>query len=279
MDNCENPQYISPEDVVEAMPFEKGDSILVASDVSEFLMAAFLEGKHFDLDHLIDLIQEKLTSDGTLLFPTYNWKFCSGKVFDYHKTKSRTGALSQKALKRPDFVRTTHPLYSFAVWGKDAEYLHSLQNINSFVGGTPFEYLNDTKQSKMLMLDVDSRCFTFQHYVEERVHAPYRYLKKFTAPYIDENGNESIRTATMYVRYLHSDLEALPNVFEKALIANGSWKKLLKNGHEINMIRFADAYDFFSNDIRYNGAKSVESYDSEKLSRERAVLQDNEIRI
>ena len=188
MDNCENPQYISPEDVVEAMPFEKGDSILVASDVSEFLMAAFLEGKHFDLDHLIDLIQEKLTSDGTLLFPTYNWKFCSGKVFDYHKTKSRTGALSQKALKRPDFVRTTHPLYSFAVWGKDAEYLHSLLNINSFVGGTPFEYLNDTKQSKMLMLDVDSRCFTFQHYVEERVHAPYRYLKKFTAPYIDENG-------------------------------------------------------------------------------------------
>ena len=44
--------------------------------------------------------------------------FCEGKDFDYKKTQSKCGLLSNIALKRDDFLRTKNPIYSFAVTGK-----------------------------------------------------------------------------------------------------------------------------------------------------------------
>ena len=40
------------------------------------------------------------------------------------------------------------------------------------------------------------------HYMEERCHVDYRFLKEFTADYIDVHGMRSTRTYTMLVRYL-----------------------------------------------------------------------------
>lgn len=90
--------YIAPEELAKYLPIDRGDSVLVASDVTYLCWLAYREGKIFDLDRLIDCLQEKLGAEGTLLFPTYNWKFCKGIPFDYRKTKSEVGSLSQVAL-------------------------------------------------------------------------------------------------------------------------------------------------------------------------------------
>ena len=39
-------------------------------------------------------------------------------TFDIEKSPSKTGTLGQLTLKRSDFSRTAHPIYSFSVFGK-----------------------------------------------------------------------------------------------------------------------------------------------------------------
>lgn len=87
------------------------------------------------------MLQTIVGAEGTLLFHTFFWSFCHGGTFDYDKTLGETGILSNRALKRLDFIRTQHPIYSFAVWGKDARYLAALNNVDAFAHDSPFEYM------------------------------------------------------------------------------------------------------------------------------------------
>ena len=235
---------------------EKGDTILFASDVVKLMWLSAEAGKEFDLNNFIDELQNKIGTEGNILFPTFNWAFCEGITYNYHKTRSKGGALSQIALKRNDFIRTRHAMHTFAVWGKDSERLYKMNDRNAFVGDTPFEFLHKKENSKMICIDVDlNHCFTFGHYVEECFHVPYRFLKKFTGQYIDENNNESTRTYTMYVRYL--DRKIIPNtpppgIETRLFEASKMYKEELEGFVEniiVRSLRFKDAYDMLASDF------------------------------
>ena len=120
------------EEIIEAFEIKKGDVVFISSDILRMLCLGIELNCPVDLNHFIDLLTDKIGPTGTLLFPTYNWDFCKGKTFDYYKTPSKTGSLGNVALKHAGFKRTRHPIYSFAVWGKDQDYLCSLKNVHSF---------------------------------------------------------------------------------------------------------------------------------------------------
>lgn len=249
---------IMPEDLVAELPLERGDRVLVASDVTTLCWEAIQHGKKFDLNRLIDLMQEKLGPEGTLLFPTYNWDFCHGKAFDYRKTRSRTGALGQTALGRKDFRRTQHPIYSFAVWGQDTETLAALKNTNSFVGHTPFDYLYENK-GKMLFLNVSPvDSYTFMHFTEEKCHVDYRFPKAFTAGYIDENGTHSIRSYTMLVRYLDGPkcVEDSPEQYSW-FIEKGIVREKLYHGIKIGVSNLEKSYSIMEDEIVNHNAEHL----------------------
>ena len=63
------------------------------------------------------------------------------KIFDYKKTPSNCGSLSNIALQRSDFKRTKHPIHSFAVFGKHKNYLCNLENKSSWGEDSPFKFL------------------------------------------------------------------------------------------------------------------------------------------
>ena len=95
------------------LDIKKNDKILVSSDILPFLVNSNISPKELAnqiIDELINIVGKK----GTILFPTYNWDFCKGKVFDYNKTTSSSGALGNVALRRAEFSRTINPIYSFA---------------------------------------------------------------------------------------------------------------------------------------------------------------------
>ena len=97
--------------------------------------------RQFDPNKIIDALIEKVSPDGTLMFPTFNWDFCEGKGFDYNSTLSKTGSLSSMVLKRKDFQRTKNPIYSFAVTGKDKDLICNLKHHSCFGLDSPFGYL------------------------------------------------------------------------------------------------------------------------------------------
>ena len=123
------------------------------------------------------------------MLPAFNWDFCKGKDFDYHKTKSRTGSLSNIALKRKDFARTKNPIYSFAVTGKNTDYICNLNHKSCFGLDSPFGYLIQN-HGKNLFIGMDYKDgFAFDHVAEEAVGVNYRYFKNFSGFYSDKFKN------------------------------------------------------------------------------------------
>ena len=247
-------------DFVDKIPIEKGDTILFSSDVIRLGFYFHKKGEKLDLREFLSLLVRKVGEDGTLLLPTYNWDFCGGKTFDYKNTISKTGSLSQVALAHPAFKRTKHAFYSWAVAGKDKEYLCSLDNTDAFGKDSPFNYLYE-KKGKNIILDVSMQnSFTFVHYVEQSVGIPYRYIKNFTADYIDENGEKTKRTYSMYVRDYDLDAEVNLDPMEKFLIEKGIVTVTKVGMSRILSVPFEAAFEAIKDDILNNKAKKIATY-------------------
>lgn len=267
---------IEVKDILLSLGLRSGDNILVSSDVMRLLIhlsggdrKVFRsnEAKEAILDQIIDCLQEIVGEQGTLLFPTYTWGFCHGETFDIRNTLGVTGFLSNYALKREDFKRTKHPIYSFAVWGKASNDLVSLENKDSFAQESPFGWLL-RNNGKNLTLDSDFY-FTFMHFIEESCGMTYRFIKNFTSQYIDENGIESSREYSMYVRDLNYKVVYDQNKYEAFLKQNKTMKCIEVNKMIFGVTDLTASYPLLKADMLNNKSrniiKSIEKIDQDKV--------------
>ena len=239
----------------------KGDMLYIASDASLLLLEArkkcgvkTVEQRNTFLHYFIDVLQEAVGTQGTLMFPVFTWAFCHGEGFDARRTLGEVGALNNWILEyRKDFCRTKHPLYSFMVWGKEANTLLSMENKCAWGENSPFSYLYHNN-GKMLLLNVTlQRGFTFMHYVEESVHVPYRYYKNFRGTYKDLNGIETERSYIMYVRDLaiSSKGYAPDSMLEdKGIVKIAKWGDLTMKGFSL-----VEAFSIVEDDLRNNAGR------------------------
>ena len=247
---------------LETMGIQKGGILFVSSDVRRLVfnyMRSYREP--LSLDSIINKLQQLVGEEGTLIFPTFNWDFCRGIPFDYHSTPCMTGSLSSAALKRNDFRRTQHPIYSYAVWGKYADELCAMQNLSSFGDDSVFGWL-DKHHAQNLIIDVGlTECFTFVHYVEQTSgHVNYRFDKQFTAEYIDADGQKSLRTYSMFVRYLELDVVADFRGIDEILYNAGIEKRYEWNGVLCKMIDLHASVQPIMEDIINNRSRNLCTY-------------------
>ena len=253
-------EYISYQKLPSILKIEKGDVILLTSDITDLFLQCQENGEILDVNILLDNFQEAVGEEGTLLIPTYNWGFCQGKAFDYKKTPSKTGAIGNAALRRKDFTRTKHPIYSFAVWGKDAVKLAEMDNIESFGPDSPFAYLEQVDAKNVFIGASLRNSFTYIHYIEQKLKAPYRFSKVFRSHYIDQDKVDTVRDYSMYVRDLDLDVVCAPNPFVDILYANQVVQHGLINGVPYEVIRFSEVTPYIQNDILYNRSKNLCKY-------------------
>lgn len=248
-------------DILKELPIQRGDHLLVASDVFKFALSLKKEKIRFNPSDFIDTLQETLGESGTLLFPAYNYDFCQGVAFDYNTTPpQKMGTLSNIAFQREDFIRTMHPVFSFLVSLNDKEAYGALRNISGFGSDSPFARLHQQK-GKMLFIDVEyNRSFTFCHYVEEQIGVDYRYLKNFTGDYIDEHGISSVRTYQLLVRNLEQGvvnaLNPIGERFEEEKAAEVFWMY----GTKFVLLDLSKAYGIVKDDILHNSSRNLIKY-------------------
>jgi aminoglycoside 3-N-acetyltransferase len=239
------------ENIFSKININSGDKILVSSDIVTLLVKLKKQNKNFDANLIIDLLINKVGPNGTLMFPAFNWDFCTGKDFDYHKTPSRTGALSNVALKREDFQRTKNPIYSFAVTGKDKDYICNLDHGSCFGLNSPFGYLIKN-HGKNLFIGIDYKeGFTFDHVAEETVGVDYRYFKNFSGLYIDKFKNKTRVNYRMYVRNLSLNVvTAIDKKLDEVLTKNNAYEKENSNGIRFTLIDLYKAYELMIHDLK-----------------------------
>ena len=246
--------------ILQAQGIKKGDILLVSSDVTQLILKLCGGVENFNrsiakkyCNDIIDTLQNLIGEKGTLLFPTYNWGWCKGKPFIYEKTLGETGALGNAALKRTDFKRTKHPIYSFAVWGKDKDKLVTLNNIDSWGLDSPFNYLY-INHAKNLFIDTND-FYTFTHFVEDCVKVPYRYMKSFKSQYIENNIMEE-KVYNMYVRDLKINIGV--NLGLLGFLENNYCLKFFKIFDlTCGIIDIYASFGIIKNDIMKNQSKNI----------------------
>lgn len=256
-------EYVFWKDIIANIDrIEEGDIIYLVSDVTALALKALSHKDVYDGNILLDSLIERIGPSGTLLIPTFNWDFCSGKEFNYLRTKSQTGALGNVALKRSDFRRTKHPIYSFAVWGKDQSLLCSLENKDAWGDGTPFSYLQENRGKAIILGLENTQGLTSKLHNEQVFGVPYRYVKDFTAPYTDESGITETRTYSMNVRDYDMDPQyVLPQtVFSRILRDLNVLHTQTINGEPVSTVLLHELAQVEEIEIKCNNCRNMYTY-------------------
>lgn len=242
---------------------KKGDILYFSSDLQKML---FILKFNYDFDvqldvdnlfnALVNCLQEIVGEEGTLLFPVFTWNICRGISFDYLNTLGETGTLQNWILlNRKDFKRTTHPIYSFMVWGKDAGELLAMQNQESFGSDSPFQYLYD-KHATQILFDVDAvNSLTFTHFVEQVIKVPFRHNKFFFCEYVDAYGKKEKRNYSMFVRDL--DRCGAPKFTTSFILEKNAAKQTKFFDCSVTLIDLVAFFDVIQDDYLNNNSKNI----------------------
>ena len=203
MDSAKERKELDYMDFLQGVGVEKGDIIDVSSDMANVLLYCRRIGVRLVPDHLIDSLQELVGPEGTVMIRTFTWDFCHGEPFDIRTSPSRVGALGNAAMKRADFKRTGHPIYSWMVWGKRAGELLQMDHPSAFGPGSVFDFLDINHAKHLTLGNTSSDSTTQMHHVEAACKVPYRFDKPFTGEYTDYSGNTCLKTYSMHVRPLN----------------------------------------------------------------------------
>lgn len=246
--------YVPYAAIAERLAIAPGDILVVSSDVLRIAIACRDEGERFDANRFIDSLLARVGPGGTVLFPTFTWEFCKTGRFDVRETPSLMGALTNAALKRPDFRRTRHALYSFAVWGARQAELCALDNMSSWSEDSPFGWLVRAG-ARNLFVGIDYKlAFTFDHYAEQKVGVDYRYHKIFRGEYVDYDRRARQAEFSMYVRDLARNIVTyISPRLDAELAAAGLYRTWSVNGVYFGMIDLAGASAIMEDDLRRKG--------------------------
>ena len=241
--------------IIDQININSGDKVLVSSNILGFLTQLKESNKKFNPSLIIDCLIDKIGSNGTLMFPAFNWDFCKGKDFDYSKTPSRTGSLSNFALKRKDFQRTKNPIYSFAVTGKDKDLICNLNHHSCFGLDSPFGYLIKNHGKNLFIgLNYKYGGFAFHHVAEETVGVDYRYFKDFTGFYTDRFKKKTKTSFRFYVRDLSLNFETrMDKKMDEVLFEKNAYKIKIVKGINFELIDIPKAYEILVNDLKSKG--------------------------
>ena len=234
----------------------RGDTLLLHSNITRTVINAKRKGIQITPDDILDSFLNCLGNSGTLILPLFNFEFTKTKFFDIRHTPSQMGSLTEAARKRAEVVRTGHPIYSYAILGKEKSKYNGLVNVSGYGKNSPFGLLHKLN-GKIACLDLeDQNSMTFYHYVEESMQVDYRYFKTFSGQYIDNSGYESKKNFKLFVRNIDRNVLTNVNPAGELLWRNGLYRgDKPKENSGLRTIEATKMFSFVSNLIKEERAE------------------------
>jgi aminoglycoside 3-N-acetyltransferase len=206
---------------------------------------------------VIDALLDTLTSDGTLVMPTFTLSFCEqynreGKgYFNLENTPSEMGILTELVRKMPGAKRSINPIYSVAVYGRLKDELSSVNDKSVFGRDSIFGKLHRLNAWIMIIGLNYNRSWTFVHYIEQMEGCDYRYYKDFSGEIV-VGGRKYFDTFTMLVRDIErgviTSVDPMGKVLEERGVVN--IKKVRRS--PVKLFKTKDAYDITATEMKKN---------------------------
>lgn len=237
---------------------ENGDILLLHSNAKRLIMEFKRKKINLEISDIIDSFLRILGKNGTLIMPLFNFKdFIRNNFFSIKKTVSGTGLISEKFRTKYNVLRTKHPIYSFAVYGKE-KIKFKKDNFSAFGKDSPLNTLTELN-GKIAILDLsENNSMTYYHYIEEMHNINWRYHKIFSGTYEDEKGFVKKKEYSVFVRDLKNRIITNVNPVGEIL-----WEKKIYNGSRpfsntgLRVAKAREIYDLVSEIINKNQAKGI----------------------
>ncbi len=239
----ENNLYYS---IPKQLGLSPNDILFIASDVKKMALDSRANGFSFDASYFIECFQNTVIN-GSLIIPAYTDYLKNGDAFDYEKSKPSTGALSNRVMKRKDFVRSLDPLHSVFAWGRNSADISKINSESTLGKGSIFDFL-DKNKAKMICIDVDFQdSLTFVHYVEEKLNVNYRKPFHWKMK-VKKDGEEIDRNCLFYTKksWVLTDLDN----FQEDAILSGIVKELKIGNSTILLFDVEVLHHFIENYIK-----------------------------
>lgn len=215
-----------------------GDVLMVHSAYSS--IKQFFPGPESVIQQLLDY----LGPEGTLLVPAFNFSSWSNThYFDILETPSEMGVLTEVARGRSDGERTSHPIYSFTVFGKLQEDFVACNDLEAYGDNSVFALFHKLNGNIMSIGLSFNSSFSLHHYVELKAGITYRRIKEFSGIYVDKDRIPQLKAYSMFVR---------ANIKNKTIIAPGldilQEKGVIRDIY-FNRVKidFCGAWDYYDN--------------------------------
>jgi aminoglycoside 3-N-acetyltransferase len=160
-----------------------------------------LGGVDGGVDTVIEVMEELIGKDGTVLFPAFNFQsWTETHYFDVMETPSKMGMITEQARLRPNARRTPHPIYSFSALGKRADEFSKTEDKEAYGPNSAFALFHKLNAT-IISIGLDfNNSFSMHHYIEYNVGCDYRRIKEFGGLYMGYDRKPQIKTYSMYVR-------------------------------------------------------------------------------
>ncbi len=229
-----------------AIGINAGDTLMVHSSYKSF--GGVDGGPQTVIDALLDVLGE----EGTLIMPAFNFDFCKGEPWDVRNTPSHMGIITELVRQDPRSLRVFHPIYSFSIIGKRAEFLTKERYKSSYERNSLFGKLRQIDGKIMVIGLSYNDSMTFFHHVEELEGVDYRYLKTFTGMVTDENGHTYEDSFQMLVRDIDQGVETMVDPMGNLAEENGIIKSRTIGEAAVKLMKANDIYEFAAREMRVN---------------------------
>lgn len=231
-------------DEFQALGVVAGEALLVHSSYKSF------GGVDGGPQTVIDALLAVLGSEGTLIMPAFNFDFCKGEPWDVNETPSHMGIITELVRKDPRSLRVFHPIYSFSIIGKQAEFLTRDRYKSSYERDSLFGKLRQLDGKIMVIGLTYNNSMTFFHHVEELEGVDYRYLKTFTGMVTDENGNTYEDSFQMLVRDIEQGVETMVDPMADLAEERGLIKHRQIGEAAVKLMNANEIYEFTAREMR-----------------------------
>ena len=214
-------QEVNKHDVLEVLNqvgVGEGDGLLVHSALQ------FLGRPKGGVGMYLEALQQAVGPEGTLIVPAFNFSFAKGDDYDPAAAPAMgMGTFSEYVRLTSGVKRTSHPMQSFVIWGRDADVLAKLDTPSAFDDGSAADWALK-KDYKLLLLGADIQAASILHYSENRAEVPYRYWKDFSGK-VRKAGEWQQCSYKMFVRDMEIDARLEIDPIQDRLEDEGKWAK------------------------------------------------------
>jgi aminoglycoside 3-N-acetyltransferase len=218
----------------------RGDLVLFQSRLHGLGRPEGVSGKEELCRFFLDALREIIGAEGTLVVPTFTTQVARQDLpFVVEETVPNYGLFPEYVFRHPDFVRSLHPIWSFAATGPLKERICRSGCTSSFGLGSPLDMVVRLG-GKNVFCGLEIReATTIIHYVEAHYGVPYIYNKLLKWRPI-EKGVAAEQPYYGSVRYLEYDIAWNPQPYQDDLVSRGLARSAQVGGGPVHALAMTD---------------------------------------